>query len=108
MTKATTEKKSAAEKKAAPKTEAKKARSTQKLTVTQTRLIEGQFGTFSKKGEELATKLTDIEARFDNKDSFVPQQVEASRSKLVEALALIDEAKAEFAKIGEQYRSFFG
>ena len=106
MTKATTANKKPAAKKAAAAP--KKARTAQKLTVTQTKLIEAQFDTWAKKGADLGTKLTDIEARFDNKDSFVPQQVEAARTKLVEALALADEAKAEFAKIGEQYRSFFG
>lgn len=99
----TTDKKPAAKKPAA-----KKTRTAQKLTVTQTKLIETQFDTWAKKGSDLGAKLTDIEARFENKDSFVPQQVEAARTKLVEALALADEAKAEFAKIGEQYRSFFG
>lgn len=98
-------KKTVAEKTAAAP---KKPRTTQKLTVTQTKLIESQFDTWAKKGADLGAKLTDIEARFDDKDSFVPHQVEASRSKLVEALALVDEAKAEFIKIGEQYRSFFG
>lgn len=109
MTKAATEKKPAAKKKAAPKTEqVRRPRQTAKLTQTQTRLIEAQFDTFSNKGSELGTKLTDIEARFENKDGFIPTQLAASREKLVEALALVDEAKAEFTKIGVEMRNFFG
>jgi hypothetical protein len=104
MAASATNKKPAAKKTAAPK----KARTAQKLTITQTKAIESWFDAWAKKGGDLGAKLTDIEARFENKDSFVPQQVEASRAKLVEALTIADEAKAEFAKIGVQYRSFFG
>ena len=97
-----------AAKKAAAKKTTTRARTAAKLTVTQTRLLEGQFDTFASKGTSLAAKLVDIEAKWDDKDAFVPKKVAASRAKLTEALALVDEAKQEFAEIGEQYRSFFG
>jgi len=102
MAKTTAPKKKAAAKKAPAK------RTAQKLTVTQTKLLEGQFDTFTKKGTELAGKLVDIENRWDDKDAFVPTKVADARGKLTEALALIDDAKTDFAEIGEQYRSFFG
>jgi hypothetical protein len=97
--------KKATAKKPAPAT---RRRSAAKLTITQTRMIEGQFDTFANRGTSLAGKLVDIEAKWDDKEAFVPAKVSASRAKLAEALILIDEAKAEFAEIGDQYRSFFG
>lgn len=96
---------------AAKKTTAKKApakRTTQKLTISQTKVVEAQFDTRLKDITALDGKLTEIEARFDNNESFVPAQVTAARLKLGEAVLALGQAKDEFAKIGEQYRTFFG
>jgi hypothetical protein len=97
-------------KKSEPKADAKPkaARKSQALTLTQATQIEAQFDTFASKGQQLAQKLVDIEARFPKKDSFVPQKVAEAREKLVEALATIDESKELFAEVGAQYREFFG
>lgn len=109
---ATATKKAAAKKDdAAPAAEAKPARqrTVQKLTMSQTKVIEAQFDTRLKDTTTLDGKLAEIEAKFDEgSELFVPAQVSKARLKVAEALVALDEAKAEFEKIGEQYRTFFG
>lgn len=84
-------------------------RTSQKLTMSQTKVLEAQFDTRLKDVAALDGKLAEVEAKFgDNPESFVPTQVIAARVKLAEALVSVGEAKAEFEKIGEQYRTFFG
>lgn len=102
-------KKKASAKKSEPKAEKEpRKRATSKLTMTQTKVVEGQFETRLKDLTALDNRLAEIEERFDNPDSFVPKQVAASRLKLGEALLALGEAKTDFENIGEQYRSFFG
>lgn len=102
--------KTAEKKKAAPKDEPKvrRARPAAKLTMSQTKVLEAQFDTRLKDVTALDGKLVEIEDKFEEKDAFVPAQVGAAREKLAQALVLIGESKDEFAKIGEQYRTFFG
>lgn len=97
---------------AAPKKNTKKRvvkRTSQKLTMSQTKVIEAQFETRIKDVTTLDGKLAEIELKFaENAESFVPTQIGAARLKVGEALVALNEAKAEFEKIGEQYRTFFG
>lgn len=85
-------------------------RTSQKLTMSQTKVFEGQFDTRLKDITTLDGRLAEIENKWpeDQRESFVPAQVAAARLKIGEALVNLGDARAEFEKIGEQYRTFFG
>lgn len=94
---------------AADEVKATRVRTAQKLTMSQTKVIEAQFDTRIKDANALDGKLVEILDKFnDNHDTFVPTKIVAARQALADGIALIELSKAEFAEIGEKYRSFFG
>ena len=72
-------------------------------------MLEAQFDTRLKDITALDEKLAEIEAKFPEENTtLVPTQVREARAKLAESMTALGEARAEFAKIGEAMRSFFG
>lgn len=120
MASATAEKKPAAKKAAAKdepveaapkkeKTATRPQRVSARITVTQTKVLESQFDTTSKKIEELDKKLAEVEQRFDDKpDHSFATAVKQSRRELQVAAEALTSAKASFSEIGETLRDFFG
>lgn len=92
--------------------EAKKpaaARVSAKITLTQTRTLESQYDTTSKKIEDLDKKLVEIEARFiDRPEHIVAAQTTKARADLKVAAEAMVASKDAFAEIGEALRDFFG
>lgn len=93
----------------AAETKPTRQRTTQKLTMSQTKVLEAQYDTRIKDAKALDGKLDEILVKFgDDTESYVPTQVTEARAKLADGIAAMEESKALFAEIGEKYRSFFG
>jgi hypothetical protein len=83
-------------------------RTSARVTLTQTKTIEAQFDTTSKKVDELDKKLVEVIKGYEDKpEHSVPVKAQAARDKLAEAAAAIVEGKEAFEEIGEALREFF-
>ncbi len=102
----------AAAKKVAPPAPAKPKRTVKRtsarITLTQTRAIEAQFDTTSKKVEELDKKLVEVIKGYEDKPGHsVPLKAQAAREHLARAAEAIVDSKTAFEEIGEALREFF-
>lgn len=91
----------AAEKKAVKRTSAR-------ITLTQTKVIEDQFDTQSKRIAALDEKLVDVIKGYEDKpEHMVALKAQEARDELAKAAEAIVAAKENFAEIGEAMRDFF-
>lgn len=117
MANATAAKKPAAKKDAAPKKDdapkpeaakPKAKRTSARVTLTQTKTIEAQFDTTSKKVEDLDKKLVEVIKGYEDKpEHSVPVKAQEARDKLAAAAEAIVDSKVLFEEIGEALREFF-
>lgn len=90
-------------------TDAPKAKRTAaRITLTQTKLIEDQFDTQSKRIKALDAKLVEVIKGYEDKpEHMVPTKAQAAREELAKAAEAVVAAKESFAEIGEAMRDFF-
>lgn len=105
----TTEKKPAAPKATAPKAEAKAPRKTRAARLSNTQLTGFITTTtnLKKRVEAIAGSFADAEAKYDNKEGFVPTHLASARTVLLETLVDVDAALDELNAIKAQYDEFF-
>lgn len=93
-----------------PKTaDQRPARVSARVTITQTKTLDAQFTTTSKKVEELDKKLIEIEQKFEDKpEPAFAIAVKDARAELAKAAEAIVAGQDRFGEIRTTLEDFFG